>query len=90
MSLRFAPVEDEPALAFAIGKKFGTAVERNRARRRMRAAFTQASTGTRLPAGAYQFSGSRQVLTVDFERLVASIDDCRRRVVAQVDRCVAS
>ncbi len=90
VSLRFAPVEDEPALAFAIGKKFGTAVERNRARRRMRAAFVESSAHERLPAGAYQLSASRHVLTIDYTRLVDSIDECRRRVIAHVDQRVAS
>lgn len=37
--------EDGPAVAFAIGRRFGPAVQRNRARRRLREAFRQARAG---------------------------------------------
>ncbi len=44
-----APVE----LAFALNRKFGNAVQRNRARRRMRESFTQiCGDRTELPAGS--------------------------------------
>lgn len=76
----FAPVESQPALAFAIGRRFGTAVERNRARRRLRAAFVQAMARGSLPAGAYQLSGSRRVLEAPFADLVDAIAGCLTRL----------
>jgi ribonuclease P protein component len=43
---------DSPLVAFAIGRRFGPAVARNRARRRLREAFRQAraSVGAPIPA----------------------------------------
>lgn len=42
--LSFLPLESEnPQVAFAIGRSFGNAVERNRGRRRLRAAFIEAA-----------------------------------------------
>lgn len=76
MSVVFAAVEPNPTLAFAIGKKFGTAVERNRARRRLRAAFHEVAADRILPAGAYQVSCSRAVLDSEYARLTASLERC--------------
>ena len=78
---RLEPGAASPQLAFAIGRSFGSAVERNRGRRRLRAAFVEAwgSLGlerTELLAGAYLVTGSRQVLVAPFRRLVADIDAC--------------
>ena len=60
-------------VAFAFGRKFGNAVERNRARRRLRAAFAQAWHDHPSPAGAYLIGGNRSVLERDFERLTATV-----------------
>ncbi len=62
--------------AFAFGRKFGNAVERNRARRRLRAAFSQAWEIAPGPDGAFLLSGSRSVLNAEFEQLVAAVADC--------------
>ena len=70
-----------PQLALAFGRRFGNAVERNRGRRRVRAAFTaawssqEATQAARLQ-GAYLVSGSRQVLDAPFESLVSSVGRC--------------
>ncbi len=83
VSVVYSPVESEPALAFAIGKRFGNAVDRNRARRRLRAAIERVHTQEPLAAGAYQISGSRQVLEVPFDVLVGALErGCRRAVPA--------
>ncbi len=76
VSVIFAAVEPDARLAFAIGKKFGTAVERNRARRRLRAAFNDVAAIQELPAGAYQVSCSRAVLDTEYTRLTASLERC--------------
>lgn len=65
----------EPQVAYAFGRKFGSAVERNRARRRLRAAFNSVwQSGD--PLGAYQLTGSRAVLSAPFEALEASLRRC--------------
>lgn len=76
MTIRFAAVEPHPTLAFTIGKRFGNAVERNRARRRLRAAFTELAREVDLVPGAYVISGSRAVLTCEFDSLIRSIARC--------------
>lgn len=94
--MTFVPVPTaHPQLAFGLGRRFGTAVERNRARRRLRAAFEAASASTRapgaiepevaVPLGAYLLAADRAVLAAPFPTLVESIERC----VAQVrDRAV--
>jgi hypothetical protein len=77
----------QPQVALALGRRFGNAVERNRGRRRLRAAFRAAwmarpaegSEGaSNAPAltGAFLLSGSRRVLTDPFEGIVSSITIC--------------
>lgn len=86
VSLVFATTEPQPSLAFAFGKRFGTAVERNRARRRLRAAFGVVSQQQSLQPGAYLIGGSRRVLTADFSTLVDALDDCCSLTVTQVEK----
>jgi ribonuclease P protein component len=78
---RLGPDAPRPQVAFAIGRSFGGAVERNRGRRRLRAAFVEA--WRRLPlerverlGGAYLLSGSRALLRTPFERLVGDVERC--------------
>ncbi len=68
--------ERYPLVGFAFGRKFGPAVERNRARRRVKAAFERAWCASPGPAGAYLLTGSRSLLSADFERMVAWVDTC--------------
>jgi hypothetical protein len=75
-----------PQVALAFGRRFGNAVERNRGRRRTRAAFRAAwaARADRVDgplAGAYLISGSRQVLVEPFTSLVTSIDRCLGELV---------
>jgi ribonuclease P protein component len=55
-------------VAYAIGGRFGTAVERNRARRRLRAAVAL-DEALLLPGGAYLFAAERSVMTIPFHTL---------------------
>jgi ribonuclease P protein component len=55
-------------VAYAIGRRFGTAVERNRARRRLRAAVAL-DADELLPGGAYLFAADRAVMTLPFPTL---------------------
>ena len=65
-------------MAYAIGRRFGNAVDRNRARRRLRAALDRSSPD--LAAGvAYLVGADRRVMTVDFPDLVTQISAAIRR-----------
>jgi ribonuclease P protein component len=66
-------------VAYAIGRRFGNAVERNRARRRLRAAVALAS-GELRPGGAYLFAADRSVMTVPFPTLRAHVTTLLRAV----------
>ena len=55
-------------MAYAIGRRFGTAVERNRARRRLRAAIAL-DEALLLPGGAYLVAAERAVMTLPFATL---------------------
>jgi ribonuclease P protein component len=55
-------------VAYAVGRRFGTAVERNRARRRLRAAIAL-DEALLLPGGAYLLAADRAVMTLPFATL---------------------
>ncbi len=88
VSLRHLRVDDpdmQPAtttaLAFAFSRRFGNAVERNRARRRLRHAFVDA--GGNAAPGAMLMSGSRRILDCSYDRLVADVRACLDRVAVE-------
>ena len=70
VSLRFLTdgSDDPPRVAYAIGRRFGNAVERNRARRRLRAAVALDEV-LLLPGGAYLVAAERSVMTLPFPTL---------------------
>ncbi|MCJ7436776.1 MAG: ribonuclease P protein component [Acidimicrobiia bacterium] len=81
ISLRFLPGDaaERPRVAFALGRNVGSAVHRNRARRRLRAAI--AAHSEQLGPGAYLFGGGPDVVTVPFpilERAVSELLDAAR------------
>ncbi len=80
-SQRLSPGAASPQLAFAIGRRFGNAVARNRGRRRLRAAFTEVWRGLAAPrrqalAGAFLLSASPGVLTAPYQQLLSDIENC--------------
>ena len=85
--MTFCPQPDpHPMVAFAFGRKFGNAVQRNRARRRLRAAFADAWNPAAHPPGAYLISGRRSVLTDDYTSLVDDVQLCLQQLrVEQLD-----
>jgi ribonuclease P protein component len=63
-----------PLVAFALGRRFGTAVQRNRARRRVRAAFAEAASALGRPFPyAFLVRARPSVLDDPFPRLVADV-----------------
>jgi len=75
--MMYVPLPSEhPQLAMAMGRRFGNAVERNRARRRVRAAFAAGWQPGRSPMGAFLVSGNRQLLTARFSSIVEATSDC--------------
>ena len=61
------------SVGFVAGKRVGSAVVRNRAKRRMRAAVSRCGLKSDT---VYVLIADRRVLTADFERLVRWIDRC--------------
>jgi len=55
-------------VSYAIGRHVGSAVVRNRVRRRLRAA-VQAHTAVLQPGASYLFGAGREALTMPFEAL---------------------
>ena len=72
---------EHPQLAFGLGRRFGNAVERNRARRRLRAAFETAwrSLDDAAPPGVFLMTADRPVLSAGFDTLVGSVESCLRK-----------
>ena len=69
--MTFAPVAPgagaQPRVAYAVGKRVGGAVERNRLRRRLRAIVAEAATG--VPPGAYLVAAGPEAAETGFEEL---------------------
>ena len=66
------PTETPPRGAYGVGRAVGGAVDRNRVRRRLRAALAECEADL-VPAGAYLVSAGRGVLTMPFEQLVDAL-----------------
>lgn len=84
VSVRYVPVGDDERrlVAYAIGRHCGTAVVRNRIRRRLRPLVAEMATSGQLPPGAFVVSAGAQVST-------APIGAVRRHLAAAVARSVA-
>lgn len=67
-------------LAFAIGRHFGSAVERNRARRRLRAAFAEVAATGSIEPGAYLVVPKRRALSASYGELVDDVQRCLDRL----------
>ena len=72
-----------PRVSFAVGRRAGNAVTRNRIRRRLRAAISR-SQDRLVAGGAYLFGAGATAATVPFDRLVASV----RAVLEQAEEHV--
>jgi ribonuclease P protein component len=73
LRVRFLAAPGGPAIGYAIGKRTGQAVIRNRIRRRLRAAI--ASTRTPLTSGFYLISADASAASAPFDDLVGALDN---------------
>ena len=78
LRVRYLAAPGAPAVGFAIGKKVGGAVDRNRIRRRLRAAVTEATVP--LTCGFYVFSADPAVRSIPFADLVAAVENAVEKV----------
>jgi ribonuclease P protein component len=74
-----------PRVGFTVSKKVGTAVERNRVRRRLREIVRQSAAVMR-PGYDYVLVGRRAALREPFDNMVAAFDAAVRRVHAHAER----
>jgi len=79
ISLRFVSdgSDDPPRVAYAIGRQVGSAVIRNRIRRRLRAALAHHESELQT-GGAYLVSADRAALNAPFEALVGQVGSLLR------------
>ncbi len=78
---------DGPRVAYAFSRRFGKAVQRNRARRRLRDAFARAwnehadeNPDMNSLNGAFLLSGTRRILTAPFDGVVADTTVCLQKL----------
>lgn len=86
MWVRYLPRPgDEPTeVGFAIGRRIGTAVVRNRLRRRLRAILTELDRAGELPPGVYLVGATPGAEQATFDELSEQMMRAIRRVTAEV------
>ena len=72
-----APAVDPPRIAFAVGRAVGGAVQRNRVRRRLRAAVRTHGAAFE-PGHAYLVTATRRARDVPFDELSAAVGGAAR------------
>jgi ribonuclease P protein component len=73
-------------VGFTVSKKVGTAVERNRVRRRLKEAVRRSASQHMRRGHDYVIVGRRTALTVNFERLMGELQQSLARLHEQRDR----
>ena len=75
VTVTYAPVRSDPGaparVAYAVGKRVGGAVERNRLRRRLRAIVAETADG--VPPGAYLIAAGPEAAGTGFEELKRTV-----------------
>jgi ribonuclease P protein component len=67
-------------VGFTVTRKVGSAVERNRVRRRLKAMVSRSATGRLRPGHDYVLVGRRAALMLPFDRLVEEFNGALRRL----------
>jgi ribonuclease P protein component len=87
LALTYIPRDDAGSeVAFAISRKIGTAVVRNRCRRRVRPLLAAHERAGRLRPGAYLVQVAARVDQLDAAVLAREVDDLLLALDARVDR----
>lgn len=73
-------------MAFAIGRKVGTAVVRNRLRRRLRSAFVDLAAGGGVSSGAYLITAGARATELTYEELRSDVRTVLEALGADVTR----
>ena len=76
-SVRCGPPDDPPRVAYALGKSVGGAVQRNRVRRRLRAAVRDCA-GELEPGRAYLLGARPEAAAMPYRDLVGVVEDLLR------------
>jgi ribonuclease P protein component len=79
LSLRYLPSDDDARVAYAVGRSAGGAVQRNRIRRRLRAAIADLERDGRLAPGAYLVGAGAAAMTMPAAELASALE----RLVAE-------
>jgi ribonuclease P protein component len=82
--------EGPPRVGFTVSKKVGTAVERNRVRRRLKEAVRRSASPHMRQGHDYVIVGRRSALTTDFARLVGDLEQALSRLHAKRDEAARS
>ena len=82
ITVTFVAVGDDsrPRVAYAVGRRLGGAVERNRLRRRLRSAVSVIESEAGLSPGAYLVAPGRETSKMEYEELVSTVHKAIRRV----------
>ena len=80
------PTAATPAIAFSVGRAVGPAVERNRIRRRLRAALRTMSANGELPPGLYLIGARPRAAERTFDELASELRSLVDRATRQPTR----
>ena len=85
LTVTWLPPEGDPTpprAAFSVGRAAGSAVRRNRVRRRLRAALRELLAEGRLPAGTYLLGGSAELARLPWPELLDLVGSAVDEVTA--------
>jgi ribonuclease P protein component len=84
-------IDTPPRVAFAIGRRVGPAVARNRVRRRLRSILRDLATEPgRIPGGAYLISVQPRAVTSTFVQLTRDLERSLDKIVSSDGAAVTS
>jgi ribonuclease P protein component len=75
-----------PRVAYAVGRKVGSAAVRNRVRRRLRAVMAEAARRERLPSGSYLVGVTPEIVPMSFEEVQHSVFNALQRLEVSASR----